>query len=425
MQRRELRLAATVAAVLVLVGGACAGVIAHAAQRYYDELTQRLNASIAMYVEREGPLLAGGRPDLTRLREIARHAMVVNPLAQVYLLDTQGRVVGGGAGQVDLGPVRVWLNGNRGPVYGDDPSRPGKRSVFSAHPVVDDAGERGYVYVVLGGEHAFGIATAIASSRILAVSLLLITMLVVAAGLLAVGIDRRVRRARAQLDALRALDHDRRRLFESIGHDLRTPLAAACGYLEVLERDDDRLPAAQRSAYLQVVGQHCRRLSRLVAQMFRLARLESPGMTPRSEPVAVQELAQDIGARFEHDAQSGAQRVVLDIDRDAPRVLADCELLETVIENLLDNALRHGGGGDAARLSVGGRDGAVVVSVQDSGCGLDPASLSTQLAPGPGRQGLGLLIVRRALDLLGTRLEVRSEPGRGTTLSFRLAVMNS
>ena len=420
MQRPDLKLVAGVVATLAVLGVMSAGVMAFAMRRHFDGLTQQLNASIAMYVDRAAALMREGRVDDELLRQIAAHAMVVNPLARVYLLDSRGKVIGGGTGHVDVAPLRRWLAGHGGPQYGDDPAHPGGRSIFSVHPV---RGGNGYVYVVLGGAEYANAGGVLASSHILWVTLLLLTSIIGAGAALAVAIDRRARRNRAQYEALRSLDHDRRRLFESIGHDLRTPLSAACGYLEMLERDDG-LTLGMRREYLSIVSAHCLRLARLVSQIFRLARLESPAMLPVLESVSVCDLARDIGARFERGTKPGASRVLLQIEPSAPLVLADCELLETAIENLLDNAIRHGGPKCASRLSVQRLDDEVVVSVQDDGRGFDPPAAFSGAGEGQARNGLGLIIVQRALGLLGTRLDVQSAPGRGTTMSFRLAVMN-
>ncbi|MCC6633356.1 MAG: ATP-binding protein [Gammaproteobacteria bacterium] len=420
MQRSDLKLVSGVVVALAVLGFMSAGVMAFAARRHFDELTQRLNASIAMYVDRAAPLLRDGNVDHEVLEQIAGHAMVVNPLARVYLLDAGGRVIGGGSGQVDPDPLRQWLAGHRGPLYGDDPAHPGGRSIFSVHPV---RGGDGFVYVVLGGAQFADAGGFVSSSRILTVTLLLLTSIIALGGAIAVAIDRRTRRNRAQVDALRSLDQDRRRLFESIGHDLRTPLSAACGYLEMLEQDAG-LSGDMRREYLSLVSAHCRRLARLVSQIFRLARLESPGMQTVLEPVSVCDLARDIGARFERDTRPGANRVVLDIEPSAPLVLADCELIETAIENLLDNAIRHGGPNCASRLAVEIHQASLVVSIQDSGRGFDPQAVCASTEGVQSRNGLGLIIVQRALGLLGSRLDIRSAPGCGTTMSFRLAVMN-
>ena len=81
---------------------------------YYEELTQRLNAPIAMYVTGQRQLINSGVPDLDSLRQLAGHAMVINPTAEIYLLDTAGNILGHGLStdtlvldSVDLAPLKA------------------------------------------------------------------------------------------------------------------------------------------------------------------------------------------------------------------------------------------------------------------------------------------------------------------------------
>ena len=85
---------------------------------YYEELTQRLNAPIAMYVTAQRDLISNGVPDLESLQELASHAMIINPTAEIYLLDTVGNILGHGQpedtivrDQIDLAPIRTLLGG--------------------------------------------------------------------------------------------------------------------------------------------------------------------------------------------------------------------------------------------------------------------------------------------------------------------------
>ena len=80
---------------------------------YYEELTQQLNAPIAMYVTGQRDLITAGTPDLDSLADLANHAMVINPTAEIYLLDTEGNILGHGLppdsvvhDKVDLRPIR-------------------------------------------------------------------------------------------------------------------------------------------------------------------------------------------------------------------------------------------------------------------------------------------------------------------------------
>ena len=110
---------------------------------YYEELTQRLNAPIAMYVTGQRDLISDGVPDLASLQELASHAMVINPTAEIYLLDTEGKILGHGLPpetvmleKVDLAPIKELIGGAAPmPIRGDDPRSGSSRKVFSAFEV--------------------------------------------------------------------------------------------------------------------------------------------------------------------------------------------------------------------------------------------------------------------------------------------------
>jgi hypothetical protein len=87
-------------------------------QLYYEELTQSLNSPIAMYVTGERDLINTGVPDLESLRQLASRAMIINPTAEIYLLDTDGNILGHGLpadtvlrDKVDLAPIRALIDG--------------------------------------------------------------------------------------------------------------------------------------------------------------------------------------------------------------------------------------------------------------------------------------------------------------------------
>jgi K+-sensing histidine kinase KdpD len=421
------RLLGTLVALLAISSLATALIMSHAAERHADEVSQRQNASIAMYVDRESRLFVSGEPDRAALDRISRQATVLNPLASVYLLDTQGRVVGGAGAAVDLAPVRDFLAGPlAGPIYGDDPASPGTQRVFSVHPVVEAGVAAGYVYVVLGRDAIASPFRTIASSRILQVAILLLAVLLTSAILAAMWLTRMAIATRTRLAVVTAADQTRRRLFESVGHDLRTPLTAVRGYVELLQQDRAMLSPAERQRHLDALDLACRRLSRLVTQIFQLSRLESESLVLQREPVVVQELAQDIAATLRSSAPGARAEIELDLDPAAPAVLGDMELLESVIENLLDNALRHGGPDGKVRLRVRRQQEAIVVEIQDQGPGfgdLDVLRLAHLRPEGfRDRRGLGLAIVTRALHHLGSRLELTSSPGKGALVSFSLAL---
>ncbi len=96
---------------------------------YYEELSQHLTAPIAMYVTNQRQLISDGEADLDSLRELASHAMVINPTAEIYLLDIDGNILGHSLDaesvvrpKVDLQPVKSLIAGaTHFPLRGDDP----------------------------------------------------------------------------------------------------------------------------------------------------------------------------------------------------------------------------------------------------------------------------------------------------------------
>ena len=200
------RLSIALLVIVGLMGGAFLIVDRINTRLYYEELSQTLNAPIAMYVTGQRQLISNGEPDLESLQELASHAMVINPTAEIYLLDTEGRILGHAMeaetvlqDRVDLAPVRALIeNSARMPIRGDDPRSESVRKVFSAHPVESEAGLEGYLYVILGGQKYEALASNIGDSyvgRMSAITVGVIALLTLIVGLLVFGLlTRRLKR---------------------------------------------------------------------------------------------------------------------------------------------------------------------------------------------------------------------------------------
>ena len=476
MKSLYARLVFSIVVSMGVLAAATWWISASAARSYYDEVSQRLNGGIAMYVDRAAPLIVNGVVDRVRVRELGAHAMVINPIAEVYVLNTAGRIVAQAlpAGQVksssvDLEPVREFLAGRaRGPVYGDNPRAPDDPRVFSAAEIRHEGRLEGYVYVVIGGERHRNLAATLAGSFVLRSALGLTAGISVLAAILAWSLTRwltlplqqlrdsvgRLSRdldlqvpaaemasandiasIRAVFDSmasrigshvtqLRELDRLRRDLFANISHDLRTPLTAMRGYLETLQLRFDTLTAVQRTEFVDIAVRHCARLGRLVDQLFSLARLDATTVRLAPEPLSLAELAQDTVGKYRLPANLVGVRLALEVDPSAPAVMADIGLTECVFENLLDNAIRHTPQGGTVTLRVLAARNGAVVEVADTGPGIDPADIERVQRPfeaGPGgRTGLGLAIVRRVLELHAAELQIQSVRGGGTTTRFEL-----
>jgi signal transduction histidine kinase len=474
MKALHIRLTFAFAGLLIVLGVALMALLGRTSDRYADELRQRLDAGIAMYVVRELALLQDGHLNQAAVRELANRAMTVNPAAEVYLLDRAGRVLSTVVQhervvrqQVSLTPIRKFLDApEQRPVYGDDPaSRDGQR-VFSVAAVREHGLIDGYLYVVLGGLPERSIAQRLHGSYALrragaALGLVIVATLAVAGILFAV-LTRRLRRLdramttwsgdlpaasgadeistlatrfaamsaaiEQQIGELQSTDRLRRELIANVSHDLRTPLAAMRGYIETALVTSVSASASDLQAHLRIALRQADQLGRLIDALFELARLEAGIVVPTLEPVAIAELLQDVALRFRLPASRQGVELRTMLDTRGITVLADVGLIERVIGNLLDNALRHTPRGGQVRIEMSVEERLVRVRVVDTGEGVEEQHIariferfySLRDPADRSRAGLGLAIVKRIMDMHGQSVSLLSRRGVGTTVEITL-----
>jgi signal transduction histidine kinase len=139
------------------------------------------------------------------------------------------------------------------------------------------------------------------------------------------------------------------------------------------------------------------------------------------------DLVQDVFQKFELAAQARRQSLVADIPDDVPAVVGELGLVERVLTNLLDNAIRHTPEGGRIELTLRATPRSVIVTIADNGPGIPPA-LRAKLFDTPSvwvsgnrdSGGLGLMIVRQILQLHGTRIQLVDDD-RGAVFRFELA----
>ena len=469
-----------------LLGALAVGLIVlqgRTSDRYADEVLQRLNANVAMYVVRELSLLDGETVNRASLDELGRRAMTVNPSTEVYLLSPTGRMlstlVPGERIQrrsVNLKPIKLFLgNATSRPLYGDDPTSSSARRVFSVAPIERNGRLQGYLYVVLGGARTQSIAAQLRDSyslRMATMALLLVfaaTLLV--AGLLFAALTRRLRgldesmrvwtatlpdqvlgtsasvlsgdeisilvkrfelmagAIERQIHELQATDALRRELIANVSHDLRTPLTTLRGYIETLQLRHSASAPVEWRTHLDVALRQTDQLGRMIDALFELAKLESGTVTAKLESFAVAEWLHDVAQRFQIRAREQGIELFAARDLQGASACADIELMERVIGNLIENALRYTPRGGHVRMEANADRDLVRVRVVDSGQGIDPAHLPRLFerfysAPDHSdrnRTGLGLAIVKRIVDLHGQHVTIHSQRGGGTTVEFTLA----
>jgi signal transduction histidine kinase len=148
------------------------------------------------------------------------------------------------------------------------------------------------------------------------------------------------------------------------------------------------------------------------------------------EAFSLADLLQDVFEKFELAAESRGVELRANIPPRLPSVVADVAMIERVLTNLLDNAIRHTPAGGEVEVALANADGKVSVIISDTGPGI-PDALREALfqrpfsSGGPQRGGgLGLLIVQRMLQLHESQIRLVDRAGRGTTFQFELAAVD-
>ncbi len=456
----------------------------YATDMYHQELTQRLNLDIAAHIAADQALMQNGRANLAALKALAHYAMVINPSTEIYLLDPGGRVLGHALPEasvqlerIDLTPIEAFIDGSAElPLMGQDPRHPGQEKIFSATAIMEGDQLQAYLYTILGGKRYDSLSTSVQDSYVLTISTMAIAAAVAFAFFAGVIIfyllTRRLRkltryvetfqqgdfsqpfepplsraaqadeisalvlafkamanRINQQYSALKQLDRNRRELITNISHDLRTPLVSVQGYLETVLIRRDRLSETEQLNYLKKALKHGKRLRKLIAELFELSRLESNFLEPKIERFHLLELLQDLVQDFGYQASRRGIQLSVAPPSGEFCVCADIAMMQRVLENLIENALRYTPKGGWVKISLAQTENQVSVHIADSGCGIKSHDIpkifdrfyrATGAAKAVSGSGLGLAIVKRILDLHQAPIEVKSEPDRGTAFVFSL-----
>ena len=214
---------------------------------------------------------------------------------------------------------------------------------------------------------------------------------------------------------LEAGNRTRTALLAAVSHDLRTPLAGLRSAAETLRLLDDRLTDDERVELLVAMETSIARLTAMVSDLLDMSRLQTGVVQPIAEDVPLGEVVRRALAGLDE-----SERVVV---TDLPTAYVDAGLLERVVANLVDNALRHS---DAVMVE-GSADGArVELRVVDRGPGVPPADRARIFEPFQRRGdsgtgvGLGLAVARGLTEAQGGTLEAEETPGGGLMMVLDL-----
>ncbi len=456
---------------------------AHTWSNYYREADQRLNLNLAADMAREIEPLLQDSAAIGSIGNTIHYIMVLNPKIEIYVLDEQGKILAFFADPnkkvkskyVNLKPVQTFLGDHFTiPILGDDPRHPGTQKPFSAASLKIGKKLNGYLYVILGGEQydsAFDTIRENYITKTLAGGLLVTLFFTGLIGLiLFFWLTRPLRRMKEvvqkfeqgqfqqrvklkgkdemgklgatfnsmaqtivyNMEQLKEADQQRRQLIANISHDLRTPLASICGYSETIQIKDNTLSKEERQKYLQVIHDTASKMEELVEQLLDLSKLDARQVKPQMEPFSIKDLIYDVLMKFKPQADKSGIKIEIDVPDGLPQVYADIGLIERVLSNLVDNALRYTPSGGSVTIGAIQNNDQIEIKVRDTGSGIPQKDIPhifdrffrIEKSRGTitGGTGLGLAIVKKILEIHNSSIFVNSAVNAGSTFLFNLAV---
>ncbi len=449
---------------------------------YFQHTNQKLNMELASNIVSNYDFFSNEKLDTATTSMVFNNIKIVNPSVESYVLDMDGRILFNCnptkklySETVLLDPIAEFMKDSKGDmmVRGNDPRQMQTSKVFSAAKIYNQDKHLGYLYVILGNEKYDNIAEPLLRDYILQIGME--TLVITLVGALVIGLiviwllTRNLRKiiqtvqkfeagdlnARVQLDSkggeltplantfnhmadtivknieeLQAVDNLRKELIANVSHDLRTPLSIIHGYVETLIIKTKTVSADARDRYLNIILNSTERLKKLVAELFELSKLETGQIQVNKEPFFLAELVQDIYHKYQLLAQKKDIKLNPILLQNTSLVNGDVALIERVLHNLIDNAVKHTPEGESISIELLGGKKDVEFKIRNTGIGIPNEDLpkiferyykseKTENEPHKG-SGLGLAIVKGILNLHETSIAVKSKVKEFTQFSFKL-----
>ncbi|KWX71199.1 sensor histidine kinase [Paenibacillus jilunlii] len=243
------------------------------------------------------------------------------------------------------------------------------------------------------------------------------------------GMNRLIDDFQQSMEKVNLLESERKKMITHLSHDLRTPLTAIMGYVEVMQRDP-LLTEAARQQYFRIIAAKGNKLDALIRDFFELSKFEDDNSMPEPERINIVEKMQEAVLSFYHQFHQAQLTPQLQFPEKSVYVWGDRQSIERIMNNLLTNSLRYGADGETIGIRVREEEDHVWVDVWDCGQGISEIDLPhvfERLYTGKASRnaaqqgnGLGLTIVKKLVEKQLGEIHVSSIPNEMTIFSFCL-----
>ncbi|MCF7505543.1 HAMP domain-containing sensor histidine kinase [Vibrio sp. L3-7] len=358
---------------------------------------QSLHKDLAVHMRDDNPLMIGTDYNPKALKSIFHTLMLIGPDFDIYFLDSQGNITTHAApegtqlsSQIDLAPIQQFLNEEAYPILGEDPINPKSPKVFSVAAIEELGSTVGYLYVVIGSNRHTVITNSQVDTPYIALAgLVLVSILGFAIGAyllvkrsllnpieavtnklqqqaeqdfrlepnfthqvpelvpIARSYQLMAKHIQQQFLQLEYQSSHRRQSLLQLSHDLKTPLSSVLGYLETW-----KIQNPQSDPLIDVAYRNGNKLSQQLHSLLDSAKLDNPVPTYQYASIDINGLMSECLETIQTQYLQKNVQINIEIT-DGIKAVGDSVLLERLILNLLDNALRHSPSGTVVSMNVG------------------------------------------------------------------------
>ena len=229
---------------------------------------------------------------------------------------------------------------------------------------------------------------------------------------------------------LKGLERMRSDFVANVSHELRTPVTIIKGFADTLAEEHETLPPDARERFLFKIQKNVSRLQRLLEDLLTLTRLESNESEIKAGLYDMNDLVRDVMDNFEGRLQEMGKSLVLELSEVDTQVRVDSLKITQVLDNLVDNAVRHARGFTTLTIRTIPLEGLLRIEIEDDGCGVPEKDapfifqrfyrVDKGRSRDSGGTGLGLSIVKHIIQQHKGDVSVESAVGQGTTIRVDL-----
>jgi signal transduction histidine kinase len=446
---------------------------------------QELHKSLASHLVHDNPLISSDQLNSDTIGNLFHSMMILGANFEFYILDKEGTIINYSAKsgevirkKINLEPIKDFISESQQlPIFAEDP-RGTDSKIFSVAPILKDNVEVGFLYIIVRSKIYDGIYSRLQNNQRLRTIILIATTAILflfaliflslhffaqplkqltqvinsvqqdgfkeklsiievpksssEINILTDAFNRMISQVNQQFDKLKLVDSERRELLTHLSHDLRTPLSSLQGFLETIAIKQDNISTEKQQEYIARSLKNAQKLKHFVDQIFELAYLESGHVSAHFETFPIAELLYDLKEKFSIKAQNKQVDLQVILTNEKIQTSTDIGKLERVINNLIENAIRHtpNGGLISLELKESELNNQVKIIVKDSGIGIPEEEIpylfdaryrgSKTAEDGERHIGLGLTISKKLLNILGSEINVKNNDDRGACFSFQL-----